>query len=169
MEEMVLYYAPENAVNVGLVKGVLVQMGIRIKNLTPGRCEKKIGYLAGLDGFEDESMVPNGEGMPGVGQQASPIPVKYLNAGGGVFEPRDNCQTHVQAPVLGPLPAGINEELLVLCGFTEERLEQLLVRLKKAGVPKSVMKAIVTESNAHWTVYELYGHLAEERRQIERG
>lgn len=67
------------------------------------------------------------------------------------------------------LPTSINEELLVLCGFTEERLEQLLGRLKKAGVPRSVMKAIVTESNAHWTVYELYGHLTEERRQIERG
>ena len=41
MKEMVLYYAPENAVHVGPVKGVLVQMGIRIKNLTPERCEQK--------------------------------------------------------------------------------------------------------------------------------
>lgn len=145
MKEMVLYYAPENVVNVGLVKGVLVQMEIRIKNLTPGRCEKKIGYLAGLDGFEDEDMDPDRASVPGVGQQASPVPVKYPTAGG----------------------EGINEELLVLCGFTEDRLEQLLERLKKAGVPKSVMKAIVTEFNAHWTVYELYGHLVEERRQIE--
>lgn len=136
MKEIVLYYAPENAVHVGLIKGVLVQMGIRIKNLTPGRCEKKIGYLAGLDGFEDEGVVPDRTGVLGEGQQAS--------------------------------PSLINEELLVLCGFTEERLEQLLGRLKKAGVPRSVMKAIVTESNAQWTVYGLYGHLAEERRQIER-
>ena len=136
MKEMVLYYAPENAVHVGLVKGVLVQMGIRIKNLTPGRCEKKIGYLAGLDGFENEEMALGRTAVPGVGQQSSPVL--------------------------------INEELLVLCGFTEERLKELLERLKNAGVPRSVMKAIVTESNAHWTVYELYGHLAEERRQIER-
>ena len=136
MREMVLYYAPENAVNVGLVKGVLVQMGVRIKNLTPGRCEKKIGCLAGLDGFEGEDAISDRAGMPGVGQQASLIP--------------------------------INEELLVLCGFTEERLEQLLGRFKRAGVPRSVMKAVVTESNVHWTVYELYGHLVEERRQIER-
>ena len=146
MKEMVLYYAPENAVNVGLVKGVLVQMGIRIKNLTPGRCEKKIGYLAGLDGFEDESMVPGRPGVLGMGQQAFPIPVKYSSVSG----------------------EGINEELLILCGFTEERLELLLGRLKKSGVPRSVMKAIITESNAHWTVYELYSHLAEERRQIEQ-
>lgn len=130
MKEMVLYYAPENAVHVGLIKGVMVQMGIRIKNLTPGRCEKKIGYLAGLDGFADKKDISE------VGQQASHI--------------------------------SMNEELLVLCGFTEEKLDQLLERLKKAGVPRSVMKAIVTESNAHWTVYELYGHLVEERRQFEQ-
>lgn len=136
MKEMVLYYAPENATHVGLIKGVLVQMGIRIKNLTSGRCKKKIGYLAGLDGFEDEDMALDSMTLSEAGQQASIIP--------------------------------INEELLVLCGFTEERLEQLLERLRKAGVSRSVMKAVVTESNAHWTVYELYGHLAEERKQIER-
>lgn len=136
MKEMVLYYAPENSVHVGAVKGVLVQMGIKIKNLTPERCEKKIGYLAGLDGFENEDMVPDNTDMPGVGQQDSHI--------------------------------SINEELLVLCGFTEERLDRLLERLRKAKVPRSVMKAIVTESNAHWTVHELYDHLVEERRRIER-
>ena len=136
MKEMVLYYAPENAVHVSVVKGVLVQMGIKIKNLTPERCEKKIGYLAGLDGFENEDMVSDSTDVPGVEQQNSPIP--------------------------------INEELLVLCGFTEKRLDRLLERLRKAGVPKSVMKAIVTESNAHWTVHELYGHLMEERRRIEQ-
>lgn len=149
MREVVLYYAPENAAYVGLIKGVLVQMGIKIKNLTPGRCEKKIGHLAGLDGFEDEAAegcAPKDNVLEGdtmergvvtkIGQQAS--------------------------------PRAINEELLVLCGFTEERLDQLLEKLKKAGVPRSVMKAIVTRSNAHWTVYELYGHLVEERKQIER-
>ena len=136
MKEMVLYYAPENAVHVSVIKGVLVQMGIRIKNLTSGRCEKKIGYLAGMDGFEDEDVVLGETVVPGVGQQASPMT--------------------------------INEELLVLCGFTEERLDQLLERLKKAGVPRSVMKAIVTHSNAYWTVYELYSHLVEERKQIEQ-
>ena len=150
MKEVVLYYAPENAVYAGLIKGVLVQMGIRIKNLTPGRCEKKIGHLAGLDGFEDEaaeSCAPKDNVLEGdtlerevvtkIGQQACPV--------------------------------AINEELLVLCGFTEERMDQLLEKLKKAGVPRSVMKAIVTESNAHWTVYELYAHLLEERKKFEQG
>lgn len=56
--------------------------------------------------------------------------------------------------------------VLVLCGFSDRRLDELLQRLRKAGVPRTVLKAVVTESNAQWTVYELYGHLVEERRQV---
>ena len=125
MREIVLYYAPENAAHTALIKGVLVQMGIKIKNLTPGRCEKRIGFLAGMDGFEEE---------PAEGQQASFVDMK--------------------------------EELLVLCGFSDERVDQLLAQLKKAGVPRSVIKALVTETNAQWTVYELYRHLIEERKHF---
>lgn len=149
MKEMVLYYGPENAVYAGLIKGVLVQMGIRIKNLTPGRCEKKIGHLAGLDGFADEAA-----------ERCAP---KDNVLEGDTLEREVVTKIGQQA-----FPMTINEELLVLCGFTEERLDQLLARLKKAGVPRSVMKAIVTQSNAYWTVYELYNHLVEERKQIEQ-
>lgn len=123
MREIVLYYMPENAAYTAPIKGVLVQMGIKIKNLTPGRCEKRIGFLAGMDGFDEES--PEG-------QQASFV--------------------------------DMNDELLVLCGFTDERVDQLLAQLRKAGVPRSVLKALVTETNAQWTVYELYSHLIEERK-----
>ena len=130
MRESVLYYAPENAANVGLIKGVLVQMEIKIKNLTQGRCEKKIGFLAGMDGFMDEGPALEGR------QQAS--------------------------------HAALREELLVFCGFTEERLDELLDKLRKAGVPRRILKAVLTETNAHWTVYELCDHLAEERRKFEQ-
>ena len=125
MGETVLYYAPENTAHASLLKGVLVQMGIKIKNLTPARCGKKIGFLAGMETLS-----------PGGGQQASQVSIK--------------------------------DELLVLCGFTDERLDELLANLKKAGVPRTSLKAVVTETNAQWTVYELYSHLLEERRQIEQ-
>lgn len=125
MKEIVLYYAPGNASYTALIKGVLVQMGIKIKNLTPGRCKKRIGFLAGMDGFEEETAD---------GQQASFVDMK--------------------------------EELLVLCGFSDEKVDQLLAQLKKAGVPRSVIKALVTETNAQWTVYELYRHLIEERKMM---
>ena len=147
MRETVLYYAPESTTHASLLKGVLVQMGIKIKNLTPGRCEKKIGFLASMDGFED-----------GAAERCAP---KDNDLEGNTLERAVVTKVGQQAS-----PKAINEELLVLCGFTEKRLDQLLERLKKAGVPRSVMKAVVTETNAHWTVYELYGHLVEERRQI---
>lgn len=131
MKEIVLYYAPEHSAHVGLIKGVLTQMGIKIKNLTPGRWGRRIGYLAGMEGFEDG---------PGKGY---------------------NTETALD------LPMTIKEELLVLCGLSDEKLDELLERLKKAGVPGTVLKAIVTETNARWTVYELYSHLLEERRQME--
>lgn len=131
MKEIVLYYALENSVHIGLIKGVLVQMGIKVKNLTPGRWGKRIGFLAGMEGFEDD--------------------------------PAKKCGTESSLD----LPLAIKEELLVLCGLSDEKLDELLEKLKKAGVPKTVMKAIVTETNARWTVYELYGHLLEERRQME--
>ena len=130
MRETVLYYAPEGAVHTALLKGVLVQMGIKIKNLTPGRCEKKIGFLAGVDGFNDDAYILKG------GQQVS--------------------------------HAALREELMVFCGFTEERLDELLDKLKKAGVPRTILKAVLTETNAHWTIYELYDHLMEERKKFEQ-
>ena len=46
MKEIVLYYAPENAVHVGLIKGVLVQMGIRIKNLISRYWQKAFGVYS---------------------------------------------------------------------------------------------------------------------------
>ena len=136
MNETVLYYVPDNAAHVSLLKGVLVQMGIKIKNLTPARCEKKIGFLAGMEGFVDNPTQEISATSFG-GQQTSRVSIK--------------------------------DELLVLYGFTDERLDELLAKLKKAGVPRTSMKAVVTETNAQWTVYELYSHLLEERRQIEGG
>lgn len=56
--------------------------------------------------------------------------------------------------------------MLVLSGFTEERLEEFLGNLKKSGVPKIGLKAVVTETNAQWTAYQLYEQLKEEHRQL---
>lgn len=57
----------------------------------------------------------------------------------------------------------IEEQMLVLYQFTERRLDQLLQQLRKAGVPKIELKAIVTEKNSRWTLYQLYEELKKER------
>jgi len=59
----------------------------------------------------------------------------------------------------------MDKELLVFCRFTEERLDQLLDHMKTAGIPKIGLKAILTDTNADWTVYQLYRQLCEEHAQ----
>ena len=129
MGEMVLYHAPGQMAHTSLLKGVLVQMGVKIRNLTPDRCGKRIGFLVGMEGYEDSPETDDSQEINGTGQQA-------------------DAQF-----------ASMTEELLVLSGFTDGRLNELLGRMKRAGVPKIKLKAIVTETNADWTVYELYRQL----------
>ncbi len=50
--EMVLYYTPVQDVHVTKVKGVFVRMGAKIRNISPEQINEKVGYLAGLPGFE---------------------------------------------------------------------------------------------------------------------
>lgn len=123
MKEIVLYYTPVPSPAVAKLKGVLVRMGIRIKNVTPGQALQQIGYLAGISGYEEQ-------------------------------------QTD------GPLPV-IGDEVLVMYRFTGQRIDELLLNLRKAGVPKINLKAVVTESNSSWTFYHLYEELKEEHGRMQ--
>ena len=62
-----------------------------------------------------------------------------------------------------PLPV-IPEQMLVMKDFTGSRIDTLLYQLRKAGVPKIDLKAIVTEHNCGWRFYKLYEELKEEHR-----
>ena len=62
IREMVLYYAPQPMPYVSKLKGVLVRMGVRIKNISPDQTGQKVGHLAGMPGFEAES--ETGEILP---------------------------------------------------------------------------------------------------------
>ena len=55
MMETVLYYnpgRPEKMKHVAMMKSVLVRMGVRIKNIGPEQVLEKVGYLAGMEGYE---------------------------------------------------------------------------------------------------------------------
>lgn len=65
----------------------------------------------------------------------------------------------------GELPV-IQEEMLVLKQFTSRRIDELLVNLKKAGVPKIALKAVMTENNCGWTFYQLYEELRQEHEKM---
>lgn len=118
IREMVLYYAPKPKPYVSKLKGVLVRMGVRIKNISPDQAGQKVGYLAGMPGFEEEP--ETGEILP------------------------------------------VKEEMLVMKNFTSSRVDELLANLRKAGVPRIALKAVVTEQNSRWTFFELYEELQKE-------
>ena len=123
-KEMVLYYQPAkekeagNASKAAKLKGVLIRMGVRIKNITP--------YLTGFDGFDE-------------------------------MEPQE-----------GSVAPEIDEEMLVMKNFTNRRIDELLVGLRRAGVPKIELKAVVTETNCGWSFYALYEELKKEREAMTK-
>ncbi len=65
-----------------------------------------------------------------------------------------------------PLPEGapLPEPLLVLCHFSEKALDRLLLSLRR--LPAPCLKAVLTPTNAGWTLRKLYGELVEERSQL---
>ena len=128
--ETVLYYTPEPSEKAVKLKGVLVRMGIRIKNISPEQAGETIGSLLGIAGYEK-----NSEEDRGAGNEEKALPV-------------------------------MDQEMLVMHRFSERRLDELLMNLRKAGVPKIALKAIVTESNAGWSFGHLYEELLEEHQRM---
>lgn len=155
LREMVLYYNPNQSPYAAKLKGVLVRMGIRIKNITPEQTGELVGTLAGMPGFAE------GEELwkQAIAQKES----KELAENEGDQNTADQSS----------IPQ-IPEEILVMKNFTGRRIDELLLNLRKAGVPKIALKAVVTEQNSHWTFYQLYEeikkeHLAMTAAESEKG
>ncbi len=58
------------------------------------------------------------------------------------------------------------EPILILCHLVPGQLDRLLAGLRKAGVPRTCLKAILTPTNAGWTLGDLYGELCQERERL---
>lgn len=120
--ETVLYYCPENIRYGTKRKAVFVQMGVRIKNIFPEQFSQKIGFLAGMEGYQVTQETCDGE---------------------------------------------IDQEVLILEGFSQQRINELLYRLVRTKQPRIELKAIVTETNASWSFYELYQEILREHKQMQ--
>ena len=145
MKEVVLYYNPGNAPKPALMKSVLVRMGVRIRNIGPEQVMEKVGYLAGMEGYEAAG---GSAGADGAGAQGA-----------------DGERTGAGP---GELPV-IPEEVMVLKQFSSQRLDMLLAGLRRAGVPRIALKAVLTEHNSDWTFYHLYQELKEEHETMTAG
>ena len=60
-------------------------------------------------------------------------------------------------------------EVMVLKQFSDRRLDELLMNLRRAKVPRIRLKAVLTEHNSHWSFYQLYEELWKEHQAMEKG
>lgn len=142
-QETVLYYHGGKTLDsrqVRLLKSVLIQMGVRIKNIRPEQAEETVGCLAGITQLKKEE-----KEIPKEGEKAGP---------------------NEENP--GEKPAGMDQDVLILHQFTGGRIDQLLLGLKKAGVPKIGLKAVITPENAGWTFSHLYEELKKEHEAFAK-
>lgn len=63
-------------------------------------------------------------------------------------------------------PPFINREVLVMCNFSEEKLDQFLGAMKAGQVPHISLKAVLTAQNCFWTFSQLFEELYEEHQNF---
>lgn len=83
----------------------------------------------------------------------------------GFSESQETTEILREETASGELPV-IPEKMLVFCGFGRQKLEELLFQLRRAGAPAIPMKAVLTEQNSKWSLYELYQELLEEHAKM---
>lgn len=83
--------------------------------------------------------------------------IQKADEGAGQFRGQADSDTADQESI-----PQIPEEILVMKNFTGHRIDALLLNLRKAGVPKIALKAVITEQNSRWTFYQLYEEIKKE-------
>lgn len=64
-------------------------------------------------------------------------------------------------------PAPIPEPMLIFCSLSNAQLDRLLSALRRAEAPRSLLKAVLTPTNAGWSLSSLYQELCRERQAME--
>ena len=156
-KELVLCYTPEKSTDDQKLKGVLVRLGIRIRNITPDQIYQKVGYLAGIPGFEEE---------PDTESKEAELKETGRKEGGQKEAGQKAAAQQEEGFSGGNVPAQIPEKVLVLHGFGERKLNEMLNQFRKTKVPPIALKAVLTEHNCGWSFYELYQELRQEHEKM---
>lgn len=69
------------------------------------------------------------------------------------------------APVMPYSGGPLGGRMIVFCGL-EDRLDELLPALRKAGAGPECLKAVLTPSNRNWSALKLYSELLREHQAL---
>ena len=131
-KESVLLYLPRNGKKNQLIKVALIRLGVKVKLVTQEQFALTIGDLLGVEEFSEKE--------------------KFL-----AHEEVDNHVTEESE-----LIATLDQEMIVMDQFTSAKIDALIRELRKAGIPKVNLKAVVTQENIHWTFQKLATELIKE-------
>ena len=120
------------------IKSLLVMSGVRTKVILPDMYDKKIGVLAGIVKEED---ITEDE--------------KCLN---------NDLKGGLELNAVKP----ITEEMLVISGFSDAKLNEFLYAMRKKGIERVDLKAVITPSNYLWNSYELYSEILNEHELMKQ-
>ena len=68
-----------------------------------------------------------------------------------------------------PASSSVQEEMLVLCHFSESALNGFLLGFRKSGMTPVALKAVLTPTNADWNSLQLYEELRREHAVMSAG
>ena len=63
---------------------------------------------------------------------------------------------------------GFSDEMLVMKNFSGAQLDEFLLRMRKAGIPRVDLKAVLTPSNQEWDSITLYEELKREHAAMQQ-
>lgn len=63
--------------------------------------------------------------------------------------------------------APVEESMMIFINMSTPQLYTVLTALDHAGVPRAVIKSILTADNAPWSFYQLYDELKKERAAMQ--
>jgi len=72
------------------------------------------------------------------------------------------------APTATAQPEDFDEELLVMCGFNSSDIDMLIKLLRKYGVGRVALKAVITPTNAEWNGSALYHAVRADHEEMLR-
>ncbi|MDD7390819.1 MAG: DUF3783 domain-containing protein [Lachnospiraceae bacterium] len=151
--EVVLLYRFRDTQIGRQLHAVAARMGILCKVVEEEQTEETLGALLKLPGFvsagDAGSMENDMRPETGTGN----------NTG-------DNADGNTDGNT-GRKPE-LTRQVMIMHGFTNQRLNEFLQNMRKAGMPIIPLKAIVTPRNISWTFRTLYEELEKEHEAVQK-